>query len=380
MRLAYFSPTPWNSFHQRPHKFVQWFHSRFQGQVLWVDPYPTRLPGLSDIRRFSLLRRFRSDTSTSPSQTPSWLRIVYPKAFPFEPLPFLSPTNHMFWGALHGQIEEFLSVGGIDNSLLVIGKPSLLALGSLARLQGVHTIFDAMDNFPEFYRGLSRRAMAYTQSQVIRSVDTIWVTSDHLRAEHEKVHHDVRLVLNGADGFMLQDLLLDERVRPQSSSRVFGYVGTVGDWFDWRWVTSLATLRPHDIVRIVGPLFAKTRLPLPANIQILPECAHKDALQHMKLFDVGLIPFKRSALTDGVDPIKYYEYRALGIPVISTEFGQMAYRASDPGVYISRRIDDIGSTVEDCLLRGVSSLRDSSSAFIENNSWEVRFDGALLPR
>ena len=28
MQLVYFSPVPWASFAQRPHKFVEWFHAR----------------------------------------------------------------------------------------------------------------------------------------------------------------------------------------------------------------------------------------------------------------------------------------------------------------------------------------------------------------
>jgi hypothetical protein len=54
----------------------------------------------------------------------------------------------------------------------------------------------------------------------------------------------------------------------------------------------------------------------------------------MKSFDVGLIPFLRNNATRAVDPIKYYEYRSLGLPVISTVFGDMAYKDGDPGLFM----------------------------------------------
>lgn len=44
MQLVYLSPLPWDSFSQRPHQFVEWFHNKHGGEVLWIDPYPTRLP------------------------------------------------------------------------------------------------------------------------------------------------------------------------------------------------------------------------------------------------------------------------------------------------------------------------------------------------
>ena len=38
MQLVYFSPVPWASYAQRPHKFVEWFHARRVLKVRWVDP------------------------------------------------------------------------------------------------------------------------------------------------------------------------------------------------------------------------------------------------------------------------------------------------------------------------------------------------------
>jgi glycosyltransferase involved in cell wall biosynthesis len=37
-------------------------------------------------------------------------------------------------------------------------------------------------------------------------------------------------------------------------------------------------------------------------------------------FDVGLIPFRLTTLTAGVNPNKLYEYLAAGLPVVSTPF------------------------------------------------------------
>lgn len=86
---------------------------------------------------------------------------------------------------------------------------------------------------------------------------------------------------------------------------------------------------PRTQVRV-----AHGRLPPPANIKLLPECSHASAIAAMATFSVGLIPFKLNRLTASVDPIKYYEYRALGLPVLCTRFGEMALRDKEPGVWI----------------------------------------------
>jgi hypothetical protein len=54
----------------------------------------------------------------------------------------------------------------------------------------------------------------------------------------------------------------------------------------------------------------------------------------MRQWHAGLIPFVRNALTDSVDPVKYYEYRSCGLPVLTTLFGEMPHHALvDDGVW-----------------------------------------------
>ncbi len=95
----------------------------------------------------------------------------------------------------------------------------------------------------------------------------------------------------------------------------------------------------------------------------------------MARFDVGLIPFRRNHLTASVDPIKYYEYRALGLPVISTDFGDMSYRKLELGVFIGD-IGSIESLAVDALLFKYTDA--NRSAFVSANSWWSRFDNISL--
>ena len=65
----------------------------------------------------------------------------------------------------------------------------------------------------------------------------------------------------------------------------------------------------------------------------------------MQEFSVGLIPFKCTDLTASVDPIKFYEYRALGLPVLSARFGEMALRDGLAGVFLMDKHSDLASLV-----------------------------------
>lgn len=362
MCLIYLSPVPWASFSQRPHKFVEWFHKRTGRQVLWVEPYPTRFPRISDFRR----------TTSTKHQTgaalPQWLKVLTPKALPLEPLPGSGWVNRWLWSSL---INELKADVGTSEPLVVVGKPSMLALRVLDVFNPQQSIYDAMDDFPAFYSGWSRLAMARRESSLVQRVEKVWVSSTALKRRWTSDDINVCFVPNALDNVLLPPVDL---ARTKSSRKVFGYVGTIGAWFDWDWVQTLAKLRPDDVIRLIGPVFSPAPFELPSNVELLPPCAHDVALNAMCQFDVGLIPFKRSELTVSVDPIKYYEYRALGLPIISTDFGEMQFRVNAFGTFICKKSTDIYSVTNAAV-----AFRDSAesiSKFAMQNTWAARFDAA----
>lgn len=365
MRLIYLSPVPWTSFAQRPHKFVQWYHERTGETVLWVDPYPTRLPRWADLARLR-----SSSSSLQLNSTPAWITVLKPGALPIEPLPGSGWINGKIWRRLFFSIDGF--VGGAQ-ILLAIGKPSILALKLLERFKEYPSLYDAMDEFPAFYSGFSNLSMARRECNLVDSVERIWVSSSALQSRWSRHRSDVILVRNALDPALIPDL---SKKADDPMKRIFGYVGTIASWFDWEWVFALASARSGDEIRLIGPVFNSPTKDLPPNVVLLPPCSHDAALLAMREFDVGIIPFVRSGLTNSVDPIKYYEYKALGLPVISTNFGEMGFHSANHGVFISQSLDDVAS-LADAALRVRSNAVDVA-AFRLENSWSARFDAAQL--
>ena len=96
----------------------------------------------------------------------------------------------------------------------------------------------------------------------------------------------------------------------------------------------------------------------------------------MATFSVGLIPFKLSRLTASVDPIKYYEYRSLGLPVISTRFGEMALRDEETAVWLIDENSDLRLTSRQALDYRCNFSR--IQAFRQANLWAARFSATRL--
>ncbi len=289
--LLYFAPVPWDSYQQRSHYFVQHFLKRAGTRVVWIDPYPIRLPTIGDLRRLGggpgiVLPR------------PANLTVISLRTLPIEPVPVARWLNgRWLCRTLSRRLTPLLrdSVTRIG-----IGRPSRLALAALGLFRPVASFYDAMDDFPQFYRGVSRLSVSAHEREIARAVDVVVTSSSALWAKFSDLGSRRIMMYNAFEMSALPALPL-----AGNGHRVFGYVGCIGSWFDWPILARLARSFADVPVHIVGPCFSDPPRDLPANVRLFPACPLEQAIEHFQTFSVGLIPFKRSPLTEGVDPVKY---------------------------------------------------------------------------
>ncbi len=330
-------------------------------RVLWVDPYPTRLVRLSDLK----LPTVREGDVTNPE---SGITVFQPKSLPIEPLPLLGRVNNaVFWRNLIGDISE-LAKQEKRPVCLGVGKPSRLAATLLRGGIANVSFYDAMDDFPAFYGGVSRRSMHRVENKILSSVDLVTVSSHALRKKMLSRGRKSSLIPNACLAPQFNVCSLGGRT--WQPPLIFGYVGTVGRWFDWGVVLSLLESFPGAECHIVGSLHVEPPRSLPDRVRFFPPCEHERVYEVIAAFHIGLIPFKVNPLTECVDPIKLYEYLAVGKPVISTEFGEMRYHSKLDGVFLYAK-DEIPRLVLSAL--SYSPDERDVQRFVDNNKWSSRF-------
>jgi SAM-dependent methyltransferase/glycosyltransferase involved in cell wall biosynthesis len=367
MRLIYVSPVPLSSFAQRPHHFVEWFHRQHDAEVLWVEPGPSRLPRLSDSRR--LVRALSSagpDLSPPWSREP-WLHHLRCRVAPLEPLNWGRLLNQQLWRPVLKAIDEFVT----PDTRIVLGKPCALSLELARRYRGLGVVFDVMDHLSDFFEGRSRRWMRHAETRLADEVRWIMASSTALTHNLAAHHAKLRTVLNGLTPPTLHPALQADPPSPPPQP-VFGYVGTIDHWFDWEAVAQLAEENPHARVDLVGPCGHWPDLELPENVRLLPPIPQHQVHEVLCGFSLGLIPFRLCRLTQYVDPVKYYEYRAAGLPVLSSRFGEMAHRGPRDGVFF---FDDLWS--EHTAIGQVLASRpdeQQTREFVAHNAWDRRFE------
>jgi hypothetical protein len=325
--------------------------------VLWVNPYPCRLPRLSDLKRTRGLES--QNTQLDPR-----ISILDVPAIPIEPLPGGAWLNRtLLWRDAWDKLADFADKS--ENTVIGIGRPGALALMALRQLPHKAGFFDAMDNFPQFHHGLSRRSMKYYEDAVAAEVDMVVASSCYLAEKFVNRGLFVKKTLNAYDMASLPPW------RPTLKRElVLGFVGCFGRWFDWPLVAKLAEQLPQARFELVGPKYVVPPNRLPSNIRFFPPCKQSEAWKHLSRFSAGLIPFIRNELTDAFDPVKYYEYRAAGLPVLCTAFGEMKFRTEKEHVYFLDRAGDMTPVVH----KAVEHRDDEASVavFRSENDWKER--------
>lgn len=380
-QLVYLAPIPLNSPSQRPHHFVEWAHSRLGCKVWWIEPYPVRLPRLSDLKRLKLLNRQRHHPLGPTWSGASWLTVRTPHSVPLEPLPGGPGLNAWLQQSLR---TELVSLVAQDDTWLVIGRPSSLALALCAKRDGKRVLYDVMDDMPQFNRGLSQRWMGRTHEALLAQADVVWGSSARIvETLQGRTRRPAALVRNGT--------VLPPAPAPDSAQTgigstahaqaplVLGYVGTIAAWFDWRALRQLAQALPQARIDVYGPLECALPAALPPNVRLLGPVPHAQVFALMRGWHAGLIPFVRNTLTQSVDPVKYYEYRACGLPVLTTLFGEMPHHAAgDDGVWaleslapqgLERRLRGWHAQLAERQARGLPL----APACLQAATWDARF-------
>lgn len=312
------SGTDWEGSRQRPHHMAERFARALP--TWFVETTGLRSISLADIPR--LCRRFGRLLKTRPrSAVPSALEVVRPRFVPLQSSALLGRVNGA-WVAR--QVGVRLNRAQVRRPLVIVNVPGPIsqALAGIAGCVGV--VYDCMDDYALFHR--KQELVQEAEQRLLQVADLVIGSSQALVDRLTCRHPRVKLVRNGADVAHFSRVATDP---PPSelkhlSGPIAGFFGTVASWFDNELLARLAAAAPNWQFAIVGPVHLSSRqLPMNPNIHWLGPRPYEELPGIGRCFDACLIPFRINEITRSVDPIKIYEYLALGKPVIATPLPEL---------------------------------------------------------
>jgi glycosyltransferase involved in cell wall biosynthesis len=162
---------------------------------------------------------------------------------------------------------------------------------------------------------------------ILERADVLVATSPNLQQRMQaQVPRPVRLISNGVEyGRFAAPSPARPEDLPASGRPIVGYVGSVYPWLDFSLIEFVCRRAVDLQVVLIGHEHPKTRDAL-TRLSVLPNFAflgirpYDTVPSYLHAFDAGIIPFLRSPLTEGVNPVKLYEYSAAGLPTVATDF------------------------------------------------------------
>jgi glycosyltransferase involved in cell wall biosynthesis len=353
MNVYLFSPIPYTFLHQRPQKLADQFVASGI-PVTYIEPcgFTEYLAGrkkgivrlLTTSAWFWLLgllalfvRQLQLKVPPKSKGDTTTFRIVS--------MPLVVPQNRFnsallekLNAAIFRQVllrEVFPQMSPGERSIAIVENPFW---GSVLQREDFSNVYyDCLDEITLFSGHADpERFMAFERNLVQQS-SGVFVTAEKLEHQLRLLRSDVPIVRvpNGVDFSWFQSRAREGGVPGDIATLkkpIAGYVGVLRSWIDYELVAALAQELPDISVVMVGPLDFEKRIEHLRKIPNLHWLGRRDYAEvplYINSFDACIIPFIRGKISETTNPVKVFEYFALGKPVVSTPLHELEPFAAD---------------------------------------------------
>lgn len=220
------------------------------------------------------------------------------------------------------------------------------------RLLGAPVVYDCVDDHSAYPGLLLKATVDRLEARTADIASAVIATNETIAAKFSSHQDKLSLIQNGVDHelFAAPAMTWLDTLTTLPRQRRFLYVGAMREWFDVQALGTVAAAYPDCEIDCFGEALPVVRdeLAVHANIVFKGTLSQAAIAQEAPRYDVALIPFRESPLTLSVDPLKFYEYVAAGLPVVSSTihalgaFGEdMVRLASTPQEFVSAVQDSI---------------------------------------
>jgi hypothetical protein len=211
----------------------------------------------------------------------------------------------------------------------------------------------AMSTYPRLTKWLEQRLLA-------RASLTI-VTSSRLKISLEEKYNCSAVLIPNAPSptFMIQDSNFKKR-------DLAIFFGSIGEWIDFGLIQKFLIESGWEL-EIYGPIHAD----IPHNLRSFHYGVRSQEyiLERARVAKVALLPFELSDFTKTIDPVKFYEYVSLHLPILSTPLESISKFSE---FFIPwESTSDVQQIL--VLANEIYPKNDSSRLhFLQENNWQAR--------
>lgn len=211
------------------------------------------------------------------------------------------------------------------------------------------SVYHCIDNFHCEKRSTAKREFLLEAEEAICKKSRLVLTQNEFLAKKLSAFDPERIEVfpPGLSDTFYADVIHVKRNRlnHEGFEKTIGFVGSIDERIDFKIIKNLATAFSSWRFCLVGPVMGRfneiNKLAAFTNI-IFAGLKTQRLAQIYASFDAGFIPYKVNAFTNGIFPIKTYEYFSLGLPVLATPFAAAQEMQAKGLLYVA----DVSNFVE----------------------------------
>jgi glycosyltransferase involved in cell wall biosynthesis len=352
-------------------------------RILYVESVGFRSPKVSSGRDWSRLwrRLWRGVQSLvlGPPRRADNIWVLSPLMVPAgHHLPFVRSLNQAM---LRFSVNRFARSHRYDKPVVWTYHPYMLdAIATLPRGPLVYHCVDDIAAIP----GVDVDAFRNAQQDLLGRCEAVFTTAQSLKDVclpfNPNTHFFGNVVDEAHFGAARADGPLPAELAAIDEPRLV-YHGVLSDFkVDLPLLLKTAQARPQWQWVIIGEEREGQRSDLLAQLKRLPNVhllgyrSYRALPQYLRGMRVGVLPTLINEYTHSMFPMKFYEYLAAGLPVVSTPLDF----AKEPraGLEVGGDADAFIAAIDKQLARGKLSA-DEARAAVGENTWEARLDKML---
>ncbi len=327
-------------------------------RVLYIDSLGLRRPttSRSDVNRIvrRLLKAFRP-----PRKVVHNLWVWSPVILPLHGNHVFRRINRMFLAAGLGVCLKLL---GFKRHWFWTYNPITCGLFTLSRFRcKIYHCVDEIKAQPGMPAGL----LEAEEKRLAKKVDIIFTTSPKLTETRGRWNRNTYYLPNVADFNHFATARLDETEIPLDLRSIpglkVGFIGAISSYkVDFQLLRKIAESRPEWALVLIGevgegdPWTESELLKEVDNLHLLGPRNYDVLPAYLKGFDVALLPNRVNEYTESMFPMKFFEYLASGVPVVSV--GLKALQEFQDVVTIAHTAEEFVEAIEGTLKGNAPSL------------------------
>lgn len=227
--------------------------------------------------------------------------------------------------------------------------------------------------------GVDAKLFREAEERLLRQANIVFATAPALAERCGQFNSNTHFLSNVVDAAHFGKAL-DKGDIPDDLANIpeprLGYHGVLSDFkIDFQLLLDAARIRPEWHWVFIGAEREGQKNNLVAELATLPNVhflgyrRYELLPDYLRGIQIGLLPSKINEYTRSMFPMKYYEYLAAGVPVVST---RIAFTESHlEGVEVAEGANEFVDAISLQLSRG-SFSRERVGVLVNNNTWQAR--------